>query len=119
MGGGGCGSIKSWLTCAFLCAGISTLIAKGVYDAAFPLHDVSGSFQCIYLNIPERRRCFRCVAVIRLRWRPISPLPSCPADVSDVCLDSFLHNIPVSFLLLLHRETLPWWDMLRRRTTDR
>lgn len=30
---------------SFSCAGISTLIAKGVYDAAFPLHDVSMSFR--------------------------------------------------------------------------
>lgn len=44
----------------FLCPGISTLIAKGVYDAAFPLHDVSVRFErpiAICRKRPEIEKC--------------------------------------------------------------
>lgn len=47
-------SLEAVLCLRSLCfPGISTLIAKGVYDAAFPLHDVSVKFE-----IPTRRPLF-------------------------------------------------------------
>lgn len=44
----------SLFTSFFLCPGISTLIAKGVYDAAFPLHDVSVRFESPCCNLRKK-----------------------------------------------------------------
>lgn len=103
----GCYFSIRWMSCPwapqmslltlFLCPGISTLIAKGVYDAAFPLHDVSVRFErpvVICRKRPEtgkchaspRPFCFRNTVGSRSRHAPFNHL--CPEKpIAPVALD--------------------------------
>lgn len=62
-------------------AGISTLIAKGVYDAAFPLHDVSVWFKAPMIQ----QFILMCYPLIQLSWSGHS--------VGCVCILSWVFSL--------------------------
>lgn len=93
----------------FLCPGISTLIAKGVYDAAFPLHDVSVRFEspvAICRKLPEMGKyraslcpfCFCNTVDSRFRHAPSHYL--CDEKANAPCWSSCACEATYLFVLM-------------------